>query len=153
MITNTLQTATMPIGPAQTNPHRMGTACILLPEGVESRICLRLEELGKQISGENPGVRTRAFSSSGGSIYLSCFLELTRSGRNESLIVEIAYRNNLGRFVVMADVCGEESGRFVWERPDVEVNPNDIQQVDRLLQEATEDLVAHSVDSIREALK
>lgn len=133
--------------------ERRAVVYVLLPEDVEKTIRAGLEELGRTVTAILPSVTARFFSTHANTLFVNCYLELSFAGREESLIASVNYRNNRGRFVATADVCGEESGGFVWERPEMAVNPNDVEEVGRILNDAVADLVAHSTDSIVAALR
>jgi hypothetical protein len=123
-----------------------------LPPDAERLIRSRLEELGRSATKAVAGVTAKTGAVRATTIFLNCYLELSLPTREESLVASVEYRNNLGRFVVMADVCDDESGLVVWERAPVEVNPNNLEEIDRSMRQATEDLVANSLTAIVQAL-
>lgn len=153
MTTSTIMAPTGVPFPPRNTIERKGLTYILVPEGLEQTLRQSLENLGIQLLNRMPGLKFRVFANFGGSIYLHCYLEMSLPHKEDALVASVAYENNLGRFLVSAYVCGEESGNHVWDRTDVEVNPNDLAAVERTLLAAADDLTAHSVDAIIETLK
>jgi len=133
--------------------QRYGTTVVLVPGGVEAYIYGKLKEFSTRVTQAIEGVTCRLFSDAIGSLYLHCYLEISRPEWTESLTCSIAYRNNSGRFVVAGYVCGEESGRSIWDQDDREVNPDDLDTLDDTLRSAVDQLVEHSFDSICEAAR
>lgn len=124
--------------------ERTGLAKVWLPDDVEAYVCDRLADLGRAVVAAVPGAATKTIASHGGTLYLNCYEAVTLPGVEEDLVATVTYRNNLGRFVVTVAVLWDESGREVWARQPVEVNPNDPAQVGRALRAAADDIGAQS---------